>query len=276
MLGLSVRAMLCLKDKSNPFVWTPSPASRAGSPTTEAHRIGTEPRTCEPAEICADPAYSAPCPCAMATAFPATQPSQPIARPTTMSTPRRGLRRRRDSALAPSKRLTMKPGTKVTTCPRFARYPPAKLRRPSSSPRAKELDRRKPAASTSKTRKATIMNVRNGPVAPVLKRPPIRPNLMPDPLQDPRDAASAGRSRQWLGELPAARMWAACQRLPPTPIVPPRYRGSAHARAISLTAVPGPGQGNHADRQPPRTGPRALRQDTITGHVTLGLRSTVM
>jgi hypothetical protein len=28
--------------------------------------------------------------------------------------------------------------------------------------------------------------------------------------------AFAGRSRQWLGAVPAARIWAACQSLPPT------------------------------------------------------------
>jgi hypothetical protein len=35
------------------------------------------------------------------------------------------------------------------------------------------------------------------------------------PASRVEDAGGMGRSRQWLGAVPAARIWAACQSLPP-------------------------------------------------------------
>jgi hypothetical protein len=66
-----------------------------------------------------------------------------------------------------------------------------------------------------------------------------------------------GRSRQWLGAVAAARVWATCQSLPPTLIVPPRYRGSADSGEVHLIFMPGPGRSNRGHRYSPRRRHRA-------------------
>ena len=84
-------------------------------------------------------------------------------------------------------------------------------------------------------------------------------------------------TRQGIGAVPAAGVSAACQSLPPTSIVHPRYRGSACRGPIHPANVPAPAAAALwivTDLEKSAT--QAPREDTIAGHAALGPLSTVL